>query len=185
MGALAVKGMRLPGHCILTPVTKMASLPFHLLYGRRKTKLLYVRVVDTGTLQCGGGGAGTLLTVSPERCPMSLRLFKRSPSVVSRRTGQVRRLPFRVLSVGVNYPIPGIIHGKRNSTLVGSPGQVCSVMCGATETVGGPIAVGVHGKFSSAYVGTPRVTGITRRTNTTTVTMRKEAERRCCSKGTS
>lgn len=180
-----MKGIALPGHCVLKPVTKIASLPFHILYGRRKTNLLYVRVIDTGTVLCGGGGARSLLRVRPSRRPISLRFFKSSPGVVDRVTGHIRRHPFSVVSVGVKYPIPGIIHGKRNSTLVGGPGLICRVIDTVIGTVSGPIAIGVEGKFSSDYVGTIRVTGVVRRTKTTTMTIRKEAERRCCDKRTS
>lgn len=176
----------MPGPFILTPVTKIASLTFQELYGRRNTNLVYVRVIDTGTVSFRGGGARTLVRVSPKRRPMSVRLFNDRPSLVTRITGDVRRHPFSVLSVGVKYPIPGIMGGNRNSTLLGSPRLVRRVIHDISKTISGPMAIGIHVNFSrGAPISIIRVTGQIRSTNTTTVTIRKEAERRCCSNRTS
>lgn len=177
--------MRVSGPFILTPVTNIASLPFQALYGRRKTKLVYVRVVDTGTVSFRGGGAVTLVRVSPYRRPISVRLFNDRPSLVTRITGSVRSESFSVLSVGVKYPIPGIIGGNRKSTLLGGPGLVRRVIQGMSSTVDGPLAIGIQVKFRGRPMSVIRVTGHVRSTKTTTLTIRKHAERRCCSNATS
>lgn len=139
-----VKGVRLSKFTLLTPVTKIDSLTCHIVTHGVNTTLAATRVIDTGKLCCHGRGAGSVLGVTRRRRPMSLRLFNDSPTVVTLKTGIVRGTNTSVMSVGVKYPVRGIMGGDSNSTLVGGIPLTRRVVSTMTTTIGVPIAMGVH-----------------------------------------
>lgn len=141
---VGVNGVRLSTPLTLTPVTNVASLPFHLVYHHLNYNVAISRVIDTGNLLCGGIGAARVLHVSSNRHPATVRLFNDIPTRLTRTTHVMRTDNTSVVSFGVNYPIPGVIGGNRNSTLVGGPRLTRSVLTTVIGTIGVPIAMGFH-----------------------------------------
>lgn len=90
----------------------------------------------------------------------------------------------RVVSVGVNYPTGGIYHGLTKSTLLRSRSLITHLLSTTMGDIGTPIALGAHLNFRGNHRGVLHITGQTRRTNVTTVTVRKHAHRSVCANRT-
>lgn len=94
----------------MTPVTKIAGSTFHIVYGGFNTNCIIYRVVSSHNVVCRGGGALSVLGIRPVRRPVNVRVFNNAGRALIRTTGFVSRgARTSMVSVGVNYPIGGII----------------------------------------------------------------------------
>lgn len=115
-GVCGVNGVRVGGPITITPVTKVDGTTFHIAIGRVNTNLIIYRVVDSGKVRFHGRGALQVLRVRPGRCPLDIRVVNNGGSALIRTTGCITRgARTTVVSVGVNYPIDGIV-GTRTKT---------------------------------------------------------------------
>ncbi len=143
---VGVGGLRVSNFYTLTPVTNITSETVERVYILCNTNFAINRLADTGNISLNSGGSFTLLDVSSGRHPDTSRLFKYSPRAVTRTTRGTLSFGPSFVSVGVNYPTPGITKGNNKDTLVGSPILTRGVMGTIIRTMGVPMAIGVQAK---------------------------------------